>query len=554
MSKLWKILLGLIVLVAVLVGAGALLARSMISGSGKQKVLAMLSDSLGVSVTVGDIDVRIGSILKLEPALQLDHIRLANPPGFSSKPMVEAESIDAIVSVSSLFSDSPRIIALAITKPVLLVEKNAAGKTNLEVFMDRLQAKPATAAAQAGAPASSSSLSIEDLKIEGGAVKLAGEVLGSWRRIDLRLGGFGSGRPLTAKASAHLMETTKSMLEFQGTLGPFAEGSTPVDGKLDVTFAPGELPKAFLLKEFGAFLAAPGDKALLKVAVALKGDLARTASGATQVSLADFLIGRDEQHRLPLTGNVAGQLTMKHALSGPAIQIDIPKSTFGLAAGQLAASIAYASDAGQDRASVAGSLKGLDIQQLLGAFLESDPGIQGALHIPKFELRTVGRDAPQMRNALSGSGSIEVSNGKLKQMDLLSSITGAMGKAGLMQATGATEFTTLKTNFAIEDQTLTLSDAVMDGGGLRTTGAGRVGFDTSLNLKLQAQVSGRIAELLGARPRGDQPAQSIIPVDVGGTTANPRVTPSMKGLAAEATKNYVGGFLDKLLNNKANKK
>ncbi|MGC4053750.1 MAG: hypothetical protein QM757_31570 [Paludibaculum sp.] len=64
----------------------------------------------------------------------------------------------------------------------------------------------------------------------------------------------------------------------------------------------------------------------------------------------------------------------------------------------------------------------------------------------------------------------------------------------------------MKTNFAIQDQTLTLSDAVMDGGGLKTTGAGRVGFDTSLNLKLQAQVSGRIAELLGARPRGDQPA------------------------------------------------
>ncbi|QOY91746.1 AsmA family protein [Paludibaculum fermentans] len=554
MSKLWKILLGLVVLVVLLVGACALVARSMISGSGKQKVLAMLSDSLGVAVTVGDIDVKIGSILKLEPALQLDQIRLANPSGFSGKPMVEAEAIDAIVSVSSLFSNSPRIIALAITKPVLLVEKNTAGKTNLEVFMDRLQAKPAAASDKGGAPAANSSLSIEDLRIEGGAVKLAGEALGSWRRIDLRLGGFGSGRPLTAKASAHLMETTKSLLEFQGTLGPFAEGSTPIDGKLDVSFAPGELPKAFLLKEFGAFLAAPGEKALLKVAVALKGDLARTASGATQVSLADFLIGRDEQHRLPLTGNVAGQLTLKHALSGPAIQIEIPKSAFGLAAGQLAASMSFASDAGQERASLAGSLKGLDIQQLLGAFLDNDPGIQGALHIPRFELRTAGRDAQQMRSALSGSGSIEVANGKLKQMDLLGSITGAMGKAGLMQATGSTDFAALKTNFAIQDQTLTLSDAVMDGGGLRTTGAGRVGFDTSLNLKLQAQVSGRIAELLGARPRGDQPAQSIIPVDVAGTTASPRVTPSVKGLAAEATKNYVGGFLDKLLTNKANKK
>ncbi|MGC4053747.1 MAG: hypothetical protein QM757_31555 [Paludibaculum sp.] len=63
MSKLWNILLGLVVLFAVLVWACALVARSMISGWGKQKVLAMLSDSLGVTVTVGEVDVRIGSIL-----------------------------------------------------------------------------------------------------------------------------------------------------------------------------------------------------------------------------------------------------------------------------------------------------------------------------------------------------------------------------------------------------------------------------------------------------------------------------------------------------------
>ncbi|WP_321476207.1 AsmA-like C-terminal region-containing protein [uncultured Paludibaculum sp.] len=550
MSRLWKILLGLVILVAVLVGAGAMAARSMISGSGKQRLLATLSDSLGVAVTVGTVDVHLGSLVKLEPALELAKISLANPPGFSAKPMVEADSIDAIVSIRSLFSSSPRIIALAVTNPTLLVEKNAAGKTNLEVFMDRLEAQSAAPGSGGGAPSSGSSLSIEDLRIEGGSLKLAGEALGSWRRIDLRIAGFGSGRPLTAKASARLLETKQSLLEFQGTVGPFAQGSTPVDGKLDLAFAPAELPKGFLLKEFGSFLAAPGDKALMKLSVALKGDLARTASGPTQLTLTDFLIGRDEQHRLPLTGSAAGQVTVKHALSGPSIQVEIPKSTLGLAGGQLASTISLLSDGGQTRAALAGSLKGLDIQQLLGAFMESDAGVQGALHIPRFEFRTQGRDANQMKAALTGAGALELANGKLKQMDLLGSITGAMGKAGLMKATGGTDFTTFKTNFAIENQVLTLTDAVMDGGGLRTTGTGRVGFDTSLNLKLQAQVSGRIAELLGARPRGDQPAQSTIPVDVAGTTANPRVTPSVKGLAAEATKNYVGGMLDKLLNKK----
>lgn len=551
MSKFWKVLLGLVILIAVLVGATTLAARSMISGAGKERLLAALSRALGVAVSVGTVDVQIGSIVKLEPAIELGAIRIANPSGFSQNPMVDAASIDAIVSIRSLFSSAPRIVALAIHQPTLLVEKNAAGKTNLEVFMDGLESK---APADAGTPAPSSqpasSLSIESLRIEGGAVKLAGQELGSWRRIDLAISGFGSGRPLTAKASAHLLETQKSTLQFEGLVGPFAAGSTPIDGKLDVAFAPAELPKSILTREFGAFLAAPGDKAIVKLSVALNGDLAATASGAAQLALSDLLIGRDEQHRLPLTGEAAGRLTLKHALSGPSIQLEIPKSSLGLSSGQLTASLSYGADAGQSRAALAGSLKGLDIQPLLAAFMESDPGVQGALHLPKFEFRTQGRDALQMRAALTGTGSMELANGKLKQMDLLGSITNAIGKTGLAKGTGSTDFTTLKTDFSIQNQVLTVTNTVMDGGGLRTTGAGTVGFDTALDLKLKAQVSGRVAELLGARAQGDQPAVSIIPVDVGGTTAHPRVTPSVKGLAAEAAKNYVGGVLNRLLNKK----
>lgn len=547
MSKLRKLLLGLVLLLAVFLGAAALAARSMISGAGKQRLLSSLSNALGVAVNVDTVEVRLGSLAKLEPAIALGGIRIANPPGYSQNPMVEAESIDAIVALRSLFSSSPRIVALAINKPTLLVEKNTAGKTNLEVFMDHLQAKPPAAPAST-APADPSSLSIESLRIEDGSLKLAGQELGSWRNIALAISGFGSGAPLTATASAHLLETRNSNLAFQGTVGPFAEGSTPIDGKLDLAFAPAELPKTILTREFGDFLAAPGGKALLKLSVALKGDLARTATGPTQLNLTDFLIGRDEQDRLPLTGDLAGRLTVQHALSGPAIQLDVPKSTLGLASGQLISSLAYSSNAGQSSARLSGSLKGLDIQPLLAAFMESDPGVQGALHLPRFEFKTQGRDASQMRAALTGSGSMELANGKLKQMDLLGAITRAIGKTGLAKGTGATDFATLKTDFSIQNQVLALTNTLIDGGGLRTTGAGTVGFDTALNLKLKTQVSGRIAELLGARPQGDQPAVSVIPVDVAGTTATPRVTPSIKGLAAEATKNYVGGMLDKLLN------
>jgi len=41
-----------------------------------------------------------------------------------------------------------------------------------------------------------------------------------------------------------------------------------------------------------------------------------------------------------------------------------------------------------------------------------------------------------------------------------------------------------------------------------------------------------------------------VPIDITGTTQKPSVRPNIKGLAAEATRNYVGGFLDKLIKKK----
>ena len=548
MPKLVKILVGVLVFFVLLAGAVAFGLHSLVAGAGKEKLLALLGQSLGVRVQVEEIEVNLGRLAQLEPTLRLNCIRLGNPPGYGSETMVEAESLGAQVALGSVFSSNPKIVALDVQKPVLSIRwaeavKDQSGKTNLEAFIDNLNAPEAGAPAQPAAATAvepSRRLAIERLTLAGGAIRVAGQPLGSWGDITLDLRGFGSGGPLAAKLAARLRGSKASGVEFAGSLGPFGPSALPADGKLSLRFAPGQLPQDYLEHEFGNFLAAPGEKALLKLDVALKGDLNKTASGPAKLALSDFMIGRDEAHRLPLGGEAAGTLTVQHVLSSPASSVHIPKSSLTLASGRLDSALDLSLVHSHMQAALAGSLKGIDVEQFLSAFVESDSGIQGALNMPKFELKLAGKDSKQLQSSLSGSGSVLLEKGKLKQMDMLGSVMTALGKVGLMKATGSTEFTRLKTDFAIADRVLSLSGTELEGAGLSATGAGSVTFDTVMDFKVKAQVGGPIAGLFGARAVGDKPATVNIPIDISGTTAKPSVKPNVKGLAGEAVKNYMG--------------
>lgn len=532
MSTTAKVLIGVLgLIVAVLLG-GALIVKSMLSGSGKDKIVAALSERLGVSLKVGSIDASLPRVLSMTPALSLGQIELGNPPGFSTSPVLVAEQINARVELNSLFAGAPRIIALEIVKPAVSIEKNAHGKTNLEVFVDGLNGKAGKDGEAKPAKADASSLAIDELVIESGSLRTAGEPLGSWGDINLKLKGFGTSQPLKAVASANMIGGHKARIEFAGEMGPFAAASMPLNGKLKVGIA-------------------PGGKTRIDLDVELKGDLSAAAQGPAKLVVTEYPIGENPQRLLPLNGQAAGTVTVRHALGAePSFDVLIPKAALTLAGGQLNSRITINSKRGGVAGTLAGALSGLRIEQLLGAFVTHDPGVQGALTMPRFELSFAGKTAEQMTESLSGEGSVNVDKGKLPRMDLLGAITSAIGKTGLVTTDGGTEFAVLKTDFTVARQVVTLSNLQMDGAGLKATGGGTVGMDKSLNLKLSTAVGGRVAELLGARASADQSARATVPIDVTGTTENPRVMPNVKSMAGEAAKNYLGGALNKLFGGK----
>ena len=521
--------LGLVVLVLL---GGAMVVKSMLSGAGKDKIVAALGQQLGVPLQIGSVDTSLPQVLSMTPALSLGRIEIGNPPGFSALPMVVAEKIDVRVELGSLFSGAPRIIALEILKPAVSIENNAAGRTNLQVFLDSLSKKGADTKPASAPKTEASSLAVEDLLIAGGSVQVAGEPMGSWGDINLKLNGFGTPRPLKALATAEATGAQKVHIDFLGGMGPFVGNAMPVDGRLKVS-------------------AAPGGKTKLDLDIALIGDLGTVAQGPANLVVTDYPIGTNPQRMLPLNGQAAGTVIVKQALSGvPSFEVVIPKAALTLAGGQLNSRIELRSKHRHMTGSLTGTLGGLRIEELLGAFVLHSPGVQGALTIPRFHLSFAGRSVDELIASLTGDGNLSVDKGKLPKMDLLGAITGALGKTGVVTTGGSTEFAVLKTDFAVAREVMTLSNLQMEGAGLTVNGGGTVEMNKALNLKLNSVVGGTVAELLGARANGDQPARANVPIDVTGTTDNPRVRPNVKSMAGEAAKNYLGGALDRFFGGK----
>lgn len=541
--------------IIVLFGAAALYLQSLLSGSAKQRILASVSESLGVPVQVGEVHVSLGSLLKLEPTVALEKISVGNPGGYSPAGLLQAETVDAHVALKTFMGDHPQILDLTIVRPVLHVE-NKNGKTNFETFIDQLSAREESAAS--GAPGNgqdkpSKTLSINTLTIEDGSLRTQGEPLGSWNQIQVELSGFGSNKPLDVIATAHLLGSKRSEVNFKGLVGPITPGTLPAKGTLTLALAPGELPAGYAAKQFGRVFSAPGAESLVKLNAAVAGDLVKQAQGPAVLEISNLYLGRDAQHHLPVSGKANGTWAMRNTLSEPVMQIAMNESTFQLASGKVNSRLEMTTQKNNVQGTLSGSLSGLNIEQFLSAFAQSNPGVKGAFALPRFVLRFNGNDADSLLNNLTGEGSAQVSQGYIQQMDILNSITRAANRLGAIDNSGGnTKFSALRTDFTIRNQTLNLSNTSLDAAGLRATGGGTVGFNGALNLRMTSKVSSQLLGSLMSKVSGMTGGSSelTIPVDITGTTDRPVVQPNASGLAGNVTKSVTQGLLQRFLGKK----
>ncbi len=534
------------VVIVVLLGAGLVL-RSMISGSLGNELATRLSTATGVQVTIGTARLDLARWMRLEPAISLEGVAIGNPPGFRGAHLLEAEGMAARVALAPLMRRKLEVQSVVIDRPKIMVETNQAGTTNVEAFLRRLS-PPSKSAPAAGDPPAS--VSVGELNVNSGEIIYSGAAQApalSVSNIGIRVRDFAPGAACHFDASATLFGGKRSGFKAEGTAGPFAPDALPLSGSLSVQLAPSEVPARIRAEQFGDLLKSPGANSTLNLDAKLEGDLYGTVSGPAKLVISGLMIGRDEQHLLKLAGDVPARFAASKLMSSPAFGLKVARADARLGSGEWRGDAEVRMHGALTSGSSAGSIRNVDINDLLTNFTTASGKIYGLAEIPAYRIAFSGRNADEIKRSLEGAGKLSITKGRLAALDLLASIEkGLSGSGGgAAAAQGATPFSTLLADIAISKGQMEFSTISLDGPVLGAKGKGAIGFDQSMHFDLNTRVTGGVARLVNKLSRQPDSNEAYLPVVVAGAVGSPQVRPNVRQFATGAVQGLIESFFGK---------
>ncbi|MEZ5402749.1 MAG: AsmA-like C-terminal region-containing protein [Bryobacteraceae bacterium] len=518
----------LLLLLAALAGSGFLIS-ALLTGSGKDALIAALSARAGVPIEVDSAEFDVRTWYQLNPALRLEGVRVGNPAGFAGQWLLTTRGMSARVALKPLWNNQIQVESLHLTEPVLAFEKNRQGISNLEAFSQTVtsgQSQQTPPAASAGA-----TLSVAEFIVDGAAIHLRDTTIDS---VDLRLEDFAPGQPCRAKIRAGI--GVGSDLVFEGRLGPFGSEALPLEGNLRLNLALSSIPEPTRRREFGELLADPGRAARIAVQSDLKGDLYGSLAGPARLTLRDVMAGRDGVEKLRLDGEVPMQASISKALSTPLYDLRIRNGALRMGEGEWKGNLDVLLVGGVVRGKSSGAIRNVDLDRFLTAFTRAAGRVQGVFALENYTLRFGGKDAAAIRESLAGSGTASVEKGRLKELDMLAAIRAAL--EGAKAPGGDTEFSRLDAKLEIGGQRMRFPELTMSGPAIQATGSGSITFAQALDFRLSTIVRGRAAELLGRKASENAPAEAAVPMRIGGTVAKPAVYPDIGKLARQTGAEY----------------
>lgn len=200
------------------------------------------------------------------------------------------------------------------------------------------------------------------------------------------------------------------------------------------------------------------------------------------------------------------------------------------------------------------SLQGLQIGpalQAVGSDHISMSGTAGA------ELAVMGRGFTHsdLVKTLTGSGRAAVKDGKIDGINLLQEAATLLKVVGLsMEKVNATAFSTIESDFAIQQGLIAVQRLLVDSHDFQATGGGTIGLDQSLNLKLTLNLSQTLSQKIAAGSPIARIALSggrlSLPLLITGSTQAPSYgfdTKMFAGKVQEQAQEKVKGAIGELL-------
>jgi AsmA protein len=166
-----------------------------------------------------------------------------------------------------------------------------------------------------------------------------------------------------------------------------------------------------------------------------------------------------------------------------------------------------------------------------------------------------GFSMPDLTQSLEGTGHMAVKDGKIEGVNLLQEAIAILKVVGLsLDDAKATAFSTIETDLAIKQGIVHVQRLLMDSHDFQATGGGTIGFDQTLNLAVNLNLSQDFSQKLGRSSPVAKLAMKegrlSLPLVITGTAQAPSYGLNMKGLTGkvqeqvrEKAEEAVGGLL-----------
>jgi AsmA protein len=183
------------------------------------------------------------------------------------------------------------------------------------------------------------------------------------------------------------------------------------------------------------------------------------------------------------------------------------------------------------------TIQGMQLGPMLNALATTQVLISGTAGA---NLSVQGRrlSMPDLTKSLEGTGHMAVKDGKIEGVNLLQEAASILKVAGIsLENAKATAFSTLETDLAIKQGTIHVQRLLMDSHDFQATGGGAIGFDQTLNLivnlNLSQDLSQKIARSSPAAKLAMKGGRLSLPLMITGTVQAPSYGLDMKGLSGK---------------------
>ena len=525
-----KIVVG-ILLVVVLV-AGAILALPFLIDLNKyqNQYKPVIEEALNRKVQLQDIRLTIWPRIGARVA----GFVVLDDPAFGSSSFTSLASLDVGVKLMPLLSGTVEVEEITLRNPVITVIKNKNGVLNVSTI-GRTGVKLPHTPSRAPVPSTEGPLKILAL--------LAVD------RISI-LGGTLTYRDLSAS------EPTEYILQdLEILLQSVRLGQSPT------------LHVRMLVQPFILPVKLDGSFGPLQESAAIDAMNLQLALGKTDLAITGKMVGHNAILNISApvmnTANLPIALPLQKPVEIKNLQIVaevrgqdflLQNFSFQLFDGQATAQGKATS--GLDPLPFAGNLaiQGIQLGPALNALTTSQVSLSGTAGA---DLSVQGRgwSTSDLTKSLEGTGHILVNDGKIEGMNLLHEAISILKAAGIsIDDAKATVFSKIETDLAVKQGTIYLQRLLMDSHDFQATGGGTIGFDQTLNLtinlNLSEDLSLKIARSSPAAMFAMKENRMSLPLMITGTAQAPSYGLDMKSLtgkAQEQVQKKVGEAVEGLL-------